>query len=435
MSKTVVDVQNLTKIYPLYDRKSDRLKEAISLSKKKRHKEFYALKDISFSVQEGESVGFVGKNGSGKSTLLKMLTGVLTPTSGTYHMEGNISALLELGAGFNQEYTGLENIFLNGSIMGFSREQMDEKVDNILEFADIGEFAYQPVKMYSSGMFVRLAFAVAINVEPDILIVDEALSVGDIFFQQKCYKKFDDFRKAGKTILFVTHDMGSIIRYCNRALLLDSGELISTGTPKSIVDKYKKLMAGVDIRQEEATEREEEHIEKAVDTVAEILDDSREWKSYYTLNPSSLEYGAKDLEIIDFGIFDENNRLVTACNKGDLYTIKVKVKAHKSIEEPIFAFAIKDIKGNEIAGTNTLVEKKEIGTVDKGQTLIITFQQNIWLQNYQYFLSLGCTKYQENGELEIYHRLYDIIALEILAEKNTSGYIDMDSVINIENED
>ncbi|MEG2957996.1 MAG: ABC transporter ATP-binding protein, partial [Christensenellaceae bacterium] len=226
MKNIVVSVQDLTKIYPLYDRKSDRLREALSISKKKkRHKDFYALKNISFEVEKGECVGFVGKNGSGKSTLLKTLTGVLTPTTGTYLTEGTISALLELGAGFNAEYTGIENIYLNGSVLGFTREEMKEKLDSILEFADIGDFIYQPVKMYSSGMFVRLAFAVAINVEPDILIVDEALSVGDIFFQQKCYKKFQDFKKAGKTILFVTHDMSSIIKYCDRAFLINDGEI------------------------------------------------------------------------------------------------------------------------------------------------------------------------------------------------------------------
>ncbi|MEG0251953.1 MAG: ABC transporter ATP-binding protein, partial [Christensenellaceae bacterium] len=343
MKNIVVSVQDLTKIYPLYDRKSDRLREALSISKKKkRHKDFYALKNISFEVEKGECVGFVGKNGSGKSTLLKTLTGVLTPTTGTYLTEGTISALLELGAGFNAEYTGIENIYLNGSVLGFTREEMKEKLDSILEFADIGDFIYQPVKMYSSGMFVRLAFAVAINVEPDILIVDEALSVGDIFFQQKCYKKFQDFKKAGKTILFVTHDMSSIIKYCDRAFLINDGEIISEGSPKSIVDQYKKLIAGIDIQKQEDCEKEDAD-SKSV----------KVWKDHYPINPTHIEYGTKQAEIIDFGVFNEKDAISVACEKGATYTIKMKVKFHEDIAEPIFALSIKDIKGMELTGTNT----------------------------------------------------------------------------------
>ncbi|MEA5004635.1 MAG: ABC transporter ATP-binding protein [Christensenella sp.] len=424
MSKIAVSVQNVTKIYPLYDRKSDRLKEALSVGKRKRHKEFFALKNISFEVKEGECVGFVGKNGSGKSTLLKILTGVLTPSSGTYNTEGTISALLELGAGFNFEYTGIENIYLNGSVLGFSREEMDAKMQSILDFADIGDFVNQPVKMYSSGMFVRLAFAVAINVEPDILIVDEALSVGDIFFQQKCYKKFQDFKEAGKTILFVTHDMSSIIKYCNRAYLLNDGEVISNGAPKMIVDQYKKLIAGLDVQEE--TE------EKTGD--GSTTEKVTEWKASYGINPSCLEYGSKEAEIIDFGIFDSNGRIAVTCNKGNEYTIKMKVLFHQDVEEPIFAFTFKDIKGTEITGTNTDLEGIEIGVIKAGQIVEIAFRQSINLQGPQYFLSLGCTKYVENGELKIFHRLYDVINLNLVTEKVSVGYFDMNSEIEVSNE-
>ena len=212
-SNLAINVCDVTKIYRLYDKPIDRLKESISLTHKKYHKEFFALDKISFSVEKGSTVGIIGTNGSGKSTILKIITGVLNPTTGSVEVDGNISALLELGAGFNMDYTGIENIYMNGTMMGFSREQMEAKLPEILEFADIGDFVYQPVKTYSSGMFVRLAFALAINVEPEILIVDEALSVGDVFFQAKCYRRMEEIRKTGTTILMVTHDMGSVIKY------------------------------------------------------------------------------------------------------------------------------------------------------------------------------------------------------------------------------
>ena len=201
MSNSIaITINHLTKVYKLYDRPVDRLKESLHPLKKKYHKDFYALNDVSFEIKKGETVGIIGKNGAGKSTLLKIITGVLTPTSGSIHVNGRIASLLELGAGFNLEYTGLENIYFQGTLMGFSHEEMEAKIGEIVDFADIGDFIHQSVKMYSSGMFARLAFAVAINVEPDILIVDEALSVGDMRFQQKCYRKFREFQEANKTI-------------------------------------------------------------------------------------------------------------------------------------------------------------------------------------------------------------------------------------------
>ena len=224
MSETAIRVADVTKIYKLYDNPKDRLKESLGLTRKKCYQEHYALNHINFEVKKGETVGIIGTNGSGKSTMLKLITGVLTPSSGEIQVDGRISALLELGAGFNMEYTGIENIYLNGTMIGFSRNEIDEKMQEILDFADIGEFVHQPVKSYSSGMFVRLAFAVAININPEILIVDEALSVGDVFFQAKCYRKFEEFKQQGKTILFVSHDLGSITKYCDRAILLNKGE-------------------------------------------------------------------------------------------------------------------------------------------------------------------------------------------------------------------
>ena len=230
--KAAICAKQITKMYKLYQKPQDRLKEALGLTRKKLYKENYALKGIDLTISQGETVGIIGTNGSGKSTILKIITGVLNPTSGEIKVNGRISALLELGAGFNMEYNGIENIYLNGTMMGFSKKEIDEKLQEILDFADIGDYVYQPCKTYSSGMFVRLAFAVAINIEPEILIVDEALSVGDVFFQAKCYHKFEEFKKMGKTILFVSHDLSSIAKYCDRVVLLNKGVLLGEGNPK-----------------------------------------------------------------------------------------------------------------------------------------------------------------------------------------------------------
>ena len=245
MQEIAIAVNNITKAYKLYDKPTDRLRESLGLSKQKRYKEILALNDVSFDVKKGECVGIIGTNGSGKSTILKIITGVLSPTMGSIQVYGRISALLELGAGFNPEYTGLENIYVNGTVMGFSREEIDARLEEIISFADIGDFINQPVKTYSSGMFVRLAFAVAINIDPEILIVDEALSVGDVFFQAKCYHKFEEFKKQGKTILFVSHDLGSVAKYCDRVVLLNKGVKNCEGEPKEVIDIYKQILVTV----------------------------------------------------------------------------------------------------------------------------------------------------------------------------------------------
>lgn len=242
MNDVAIKVENLTKVYHLYDKPQDRLKEALHPFRKSYHRDFYALNDISFEIKKGETVGVIGKNGAGKSTLLKILTGVLTPSYGQVFIDGNVASLLELGAGFNPEMTGIENIFLHGALRGLSHKQIRKKLDDIIEFADIGDFIKQPVKNYSSGMFARLAFSVAINVEPDILIVDEALSVGDIKFQTKCINKFKELQKKGVTILFVSHDVFSIRNFCNKAIWIDRGKIREIGDVTSVTAHFTEYM-------------------------------------------------------------------------------------------------------------------------------------------------------------------------------------------------
>lgn len=396
MQNVAIRVQNLTKMYKLYDKPTDRLVESLGLSKKKCYKEHYALNGINMVVNQGETVGIIGTNGSGKSTILKIITGVLTPTSGNVEINGRISALLELGAGFNMEYTGLENVYLNGTMIGFSREEIDEKIDAILEFADIGEFIHQPVKTYSSGMFVRLAFAVAINIEPEILIVDEALSVGDVFFQAKCYRKFEEFKKMGKTILFVSHDLASVNKYCDRVILLNKGVKVEEGNPKEIIDLYKKILVNQYDENNENDSNDENT--KKEDTLNSPKSNSLEIKQYKEMmqqNPKVIKYGNGVADIIDFAVLDQNGQATNTIESGTDNTVLMKVKFNRKINNPIFAYTIKDVLGVELVGTNTMYEQVNTGTVNPGDIREVKFHQKWNLQNGDFLLSLGCTGYEE----------------------------------------
>lgn len=406
--EVAIEVRNLNKVYKLYDKPSDRFKEALRLTKKK-YKQHYALRDVDMSIYQGETVGIIGTNGSGKSTILKIITGVLNPTSGHVQVNGRISALLELGAGFDMEYNGIENVYLNGTMIGFSEEEIEAKLPEILEFADIGDYVYQPVKTYSSGMFVRLAFAVAINIDPEILIVDEALSVGDVFFQAKCYRKFEEFKKKGKTILFVSHDLGSISKYCDRVYLLNQGVLLGEGTPKKMIDAYKQVLVGQyeeDASQEHASGGEAGQ------------------------NPELLEYGTHQAEILEVYITDEREMRSNAILKGSVFSIHMKVAFHEHIQAPIFAYSVKNVIGVEITGTNTMLEKAYLDSGEPGQVKEIVFTQEMNLQGGEYLLSLGLTGY-EGDNFQVYHRLYDALNLSVVSDKNTVGYYDMNSQITV----
>jgi ABC transporter, ATP-binding protein len=416
-----ISVQDVTKIYRLYDKPIDRLLEAMSITKKTYHKKFFALDKISFEIEKGTTVGIIGTNGSGKSTILKIITGVLNPSSGKVEVDGNISALLELGAGFNMDYTGIENIYMNGTMMGFSREEMEKKLPEILEFADIGDFVHQPVKTYSSGMFVRLAFALAINVEPEILIVDEALSVGDVFFQSKCYKKMDEIRQKGTTILMVTHDMGSVIKYCDKVILLNKGSFVAEGNAGEIVDLYKKILAN---RFEPEQEAEDEKNSGG----AAVLESGKLMKEALSLNPNVTEYGDGRAEIYDLGLIDSKGEISNLLIKGEEFTIKERIRFFADIKQPIFTYTIKDKKGTELSGTNTMFELIDVEEVHPGDTYDVEFKQKMNLQGGEYLVSMSCTGF-ENGQHVVYHRLYDVANITVISNKNTVGIYDMESKV------
>ena len=415
-----IRAENISKVYKLYDKPSDRMKEAFGLTRKKRHKEHYALTDVDLTIYKGETVGIIGTNGSGKSTILKIITGVLNPTKGDMTVNGRISALLELGAGFNMEYNGIENVYLNGTMMGFSKKEIDEKLPGILEFADIGDYVYQPCKTYSSGMFVRLAFAVAINIEPEILIVDEALSVGDVFFQAKCYHKFEEFKQAGKTILFVSHDLSSIAKYCDRVILLNKGVKLGEGQPKEMIDAYKQVLVG----QYRLPDQDDEH---------NLLDDA-EVKAKASImggvNPDALEYGTGAARITDYYVTDKKGTKTTAIIKGEEWTLHYTVEFTQDIKAPIFAFTVKNIRGTEITGTNSMYEKAFLNGVKKGEVKKVSFAQKMDLQGGEYLLSLDVTGY-EDEKFEVYHRLYDVLNVTVVSDKDTVGYFDMNSKVTV----
>lgn len=361
MNDAIIKIENLSKVYKLYDKPIDRLKEALCLTKKNYHNEYYALNNISFNIEKGEILGILGTNGSGKSTLLKIITGVLSPSEGEITTNGSISALLELGAGFNPEYTGTENIYLYGTMMGKSREEIDSEVKGILDFADIGDFIYQPVKTYSSGMFARLAFSVAINVNPDILIVDEILSVGDQKFQIKCLKKMKEMMNNGTTVLFVAHDITVIKRFCTKVVWLDKGKVIDIGDVDRITDNYMDFLKVGNI--EEVTNIGGGNLaeQDKDDDIKPFKDDNTliaEIKKVRILN------GDRD-EISEM----RYNEKVTLEVIYDVYDIQIK--------KPVLGMAIRTIDDEYICGLNTLLDKKEIPWVKGRNKFSIEFSQGL----------------------------------------------------------
>ena len=373
MTETVIEINHLTKKYDMYKKPSDRLKEALSPTRKTYHEVFYALNDVNVKVEKGEMFGFIGENGSGKSTILKIITGVLTPSEGEVKIEGNIAALLELGSGFNPEYSGYENIFLNGMVLGYSREEMAEKVDDIINFADIGDHLYQPVKTYSSGMFVRLAFAVAINVDPDILIVDEALAVGDLEFQLKCMEKFTELRNAGKTILFVSHDVNAVRRFCDRVYWLKNGVVEAEGETMEITETYENFLK-----------------KKSLKTVDRENSSSEDFSAYDIVEVKSAELLDGNLQPLE--IVEQDSKVVIKV----IYNVK-----DDSIKKPVLGVAIRTVDNNYVCGLNTLLDEESIPW-KKGENVFYLEYEKMALLGGEYYFDVAL--FEENATVPLVYK-------------------------------
>lgn len=412
-NSVAIKVDQLSKEYKLYDKPIDRLKESLHPFGRQFHKKFYALDNISFEVERGETLGIVGKNGAGKSTLLKIITGILTPSNGTVHVNGRVSSLLELGAGFNPEYTGIENIYLQGSLAGHTEEEMNEKLDEILSFADIGEFVYQPVKIYSSGMYARLAFAVAINVDPDILIVDEVLSVGDMRFQQKCIRKMDEFGKAGKTILFVTHDTGTVNRFCDKALWLHEGKIKDYGETEQITKRYFSFMA---YGQESSAETNESHNDYEYGDILNKEDDIV-WEDVSNYE-SFGEGGAK---ISGVSMLNNDNQKINTVMPGENVKFLIKAVTYKEINNIGFGIMLKNPLGINIFTINNYFGKKEFD-VDSNKNIIFEFDftfPNIAVGEYTMVAAVSEGTQQNHIQ---HHWIHDAYNIKV-SSKNEENFI------------
>ena len=417
--ENAIELVGVGKSYNLYDKPQDRIKEIFSLTRKNYHREYKALDNITFSVKKGETLGIIGRNGAGKSTLLKLITGVITPTTGEIRTNGEISALLELGTGFNPEYTGYENIFLNGSMRGFSDEEMQEKLKEIIDFADIGEYMGQPVKTYSSGMFARLAFAVMISFKPEILIVDEALSVGDVFFQQKCNTFMKDEMK-GVTKLLVTHDMNSIANMADRVILIERGKIIKEGKPLEVIEDYLKLLHTTVYKGEDSVSEEIKDIESENRNSSDNIGSSEDgWVN----SPKESIGGAQDI-LIECQRVLINDEVVDVVKPGDRVKIELVLNSSKDADNIIIGYTFKDKYGNSIFAMSTLGEDIMIEGVRSGERRYARLEFN-WpeVKEGDYFLTLGLGEGYDQMVHTVQCWVHNIIHLQAISLKPMHGII------------
>jgi lipopolysaccharide transport system ATP-binding protein len=442
-----IRVNNLSKCYQIYDAPRDRLKQFVAprlqrlagQTPKQYFHEFWALKDVSFEIKKGETVGIIGRNGSGKSTLLQLICGTLTPSNGNVETNGRIAALLELGSGFNPDFTGRENVYMNAAVLGLSKEEVDRRFDDIAAFADIGEFIQQPVKTYSSGMVVRLAFSVAINVDPEILVVDEALSVGDELFQRKCFSRIEAIRARGATILFVSHSGGTIVELCDRAVLMDAGEKLAVGAPKQIVGRYQKLLYAPADRREAIREQirwaDESYaiLENAIESVpyrdhAQIEQAQEPRETFDTnLKPSStIEYESHGAYIERPAVLTLAGEQVNNLVRGKFYRYAYTVQFTKSASNVRFGMLIKTISGVELGGGASASSARDsLAYIEAGSNYHVEFRFRCALNPGVYFLNAGVVG--DAGGVETYlHRLIDIAMFRVLPdpENLATGIVD-----------
>jgi len=459
-SEFAIKVSELVKNYRIYARPIDRVREMFSIRRRRYHSDFAALADLSFSVERGETVGIIGPNGSGKSTLLEIICGTLTPTSGDVLVKGRVSALLELGAGFNPAFSGRENVYLNAALLGVSRAEIDERFDEIVEFANIGEFINHPVSTYSSGMYVRLAFATAINTDPDILIVDEALAVGDIRFQRKCFRRFQEMQKAGKTILFVTHAVDLVQAHCSRAIYLRSGRIASAGVPKTVIQDYLEDLFGA--AGESSIQSLEDSAGKRVSDVDGNGKESGESKdrsppdtgissplvtprelatvtgqvapndcctAQPTYNPNEYRWGDQRAVIFDYQLTNMAGQKKVVFDRQEKVRLCVHMFFAEALADLIYGFTLKTVDGRTVFGANT--RERGIGTQDRvaGESTTVVFEFTCAVVPGQYFISLGIALDDASRDNLAVDRRYDLIHLPVVGELGDFGVADLDLTI------
>jgi ABC-type polysaccharide/polyol phosphate transport system ATPase subunit len=430
-------VRNLSKKYPIYAKKSDRLKEAFHPLRRKFHRDFWALKNVSFDVSRGETFGIIGVNGSGKSTLLGIICGVLRPSEGEYGVRGRVSALLELGSGFNPEFTGRENVYLQGAILGYSREQIEKRFNSIAAFADIGDFLDQPVKTYSSGMMIRLAFSVAINVDLNVLIVDEVLAVGDVFFQAKCYAKFEELKSKNTTILLVSHDMNSIRTLCDKALCLDGGQVIDYGKSSRVVETYFKnnalksggfeLDRGWNIKVPD------------VGSTSELTADPgplesrlvQEVENEVTVT-NNFQYGNGKAKLVKYVVNGATNCKEVQVESNGVLEVETVYFIREDIQNPIFGLMLKTPIGIEIYGNNTTYAKKVLSPLSPGQIVRARFTQRLHLNNGPYLLTMTIAEWVDRQVVYIDRRV-DFILLSVVGGPMPHiGFCNFEGAVEVE---
>jgi len=449
MSDIAISIKNVSKYYKLYNTPKDRFKEALSFRNKQYHKKFYATRNLNLDIKKGEVIGIVGKNGSGKSTLLKLITGVLQPDEGSIKVNGKISALLELGSGFNPEFTGLQNIFFYGTILGLTKKQMEEKLADIIAFADIGDFLNQPIKTYSSGMKSRLGFAVAVHIDPEILILDEVLAVGDILFKRKCYAKMEEFFKSGKTIIYVSHDANSIRELCNRAVFLTEGNILMDTDPKTVTNYYEKYLFSKEpdkIKQEILNLNTAKKITKKKSSNKEIIRSSSinvienphketELEAYFIpdLKPkSTVVYKNYDVEITDLSIATLDGESVNVLISGEEYLYKYTVRFDIDAKDVSFGMQIKNEKGVAITASSLKDFKQEVPDIHKGETYDIAWRFTCNLLPNIYYLNAGSSSIM-NGEPVFLHRIIDAICFKVISPypKRYSGLVHLEQIPSV----
>jgi lipopolysaccharide transport system ATP-binding protein len=412
---TALRIEGVSKCYRIYDSPGDRLKEMVTRGRWKRHSEFWALQDINFTIEAGTTTGIIGPNGSGKSTLLQIITGTLEPTHGSVWHDGRIAALLELGAGFNPEFTGIENVFMNASLMGFSRAETEALLPQIERFAEIGAFIHQPVKTYSSGMYVRLAFSIAISASPQILIIDEALAVGDAIFQHRCMRRLKEMQESGVTMFFVSHDPGAVRALCTRAILLNGGKMEADGEPPDVLNRYQKIIMA----------REEAY--NAADSAQTTADEKEIFSDEYDNVPLApiFRHGDGSAQVLSVQLFDSSRQRVELVETGEPVSVRLRVVFEKDVEDPVFGFLIRNRHGIHIYGTNTELQGLRFGQVARGETFEVTFRFECWLAPDSYSITVASHSFDAIS----FDWLDGALFFRVVSDKPMEGVVNLNATV------